>query len=128
MAVASSLAESNGPAVTYMNGLLWLSYSEIAGMPALGNVSMVYAVEALSWFLQASAEGDDEAKVETQKLCARYGDALLDRSCLGLAVTSRGFAPTQEVEDFVRDVCAPASGENEVTRKCPHFRLCTCAE
>lgn len=109
MAVASNLAESNGPAVAYNNGLLWLRYLGNAGMPALDRVSVLYVVEALGWFVQASAEGDDEATVQIQKLYARYGDTLLDPNLLGLAVTSRGFALTQEVEDFVRDVCAAAS-------------------
>ena len=57
MAVASNLAESNGPAVAYNNGLLWLRYLGNAGMPALDRVSVLYVVEALGWFVQASAEG-----------------------------------------------------------------------
>ena len=108
MAVASNLAKSNGPAVALNNGLLWLRYLESAGMPDFGKVSVVYAAEAMGWFLQASAEGDDEATVQIQRLYTRYGEALLERNFLGLAVTSRGFALTQEVEEFVRDVCGVA--------------------
>lgn len=109
MPVASNLSASNGPAVAHNNGLLWLRYLEIAGMPALDKVSALYFVEALGWFVQASAEGDDEATVQIQKIYARYGSTLLDRNFLELAVISRGFALTHEVEEFVRDVCAAAT-------------------
>lgn len=108
MPVASNLLESNGPAVALNNGLLWLKYLEMSGMPDVNEDSAVYIVEALGWFIQAAAESDDVAVGKIQKLHTRYGDRILNPDFLEIVVTTRGFALTDELNQFVRDICGPA--------------------
>jgi hypothetical protein len=109
MQVAGNIGSSNGTAVAYNNGLLWRSFLERVGMGSTAPGVVVYLVEAMGWFVQAACEGDEDAKEQVRELNAHYDGKLIDPDFLGLAVTNRGFALTEELEAFVRDVCSEQS-------------------